>query len=92
MRHNTLDDFIASGADVLRQGPIALIFVEDSVEVNSTIKHHLGLGLGFGTVLVFAVDDITIDPTHEEVVHRIMKRWYTALPMTRLNQRQFART
>ena len=69
MRHNTLDDFIASGADVLRQGPIALIFVEDSVEVNSTIKHHLGLG--FGTVLVFAVDDITIDPTHEEVVHRI---------------------
>ena len=82
MRHNTLDDFVASGADVLRQGPIALIFVEDSVEVNSTIKHHLGLG--FGTVLVFAVDDITIDPTHEEVG--------TALPMTRLNQRRFAST
>ena len=69
MRHNTLDDFIASGADVLRQGPIALIFVEDSVEVNITIKHHLGLG--FGIVLVFAVDDIAIDPAHEEVVHRI---------------------
>ena len=69
MRHNTLDALIASGADVLRQGPIALIFVEDSVEVNSTIKHHLGLG--FGTVLVFAMGDIIIDATHEEVVHRI---------------------
>lgn len=69
MRHKTQDDSIASGADVLCQGPIALIFVEDSVEVNSTIKHHLGLG--FGAILVFAVDDITIDLAHEEVVHRI---------------------
>ena len=69
MWHKTLDDSIASGADVLCQGPIALIFVEDSVEVNSTIKHHLGLG--FGAVLVFAVDDITIDLTDEEVVHHI---------------------
>ena len=69
MRHKTLNDFIASGADALRQGPIALIFVEDSVEVNSTIKHHLGLG--FSTILVFAVDDIAIDLGHEEVVHRI---------------------
>jgi hypothetical protein len=82
MRHNTLDDFIASGADVLRQAPIALIFVEDSVEANSTIKHHLGLG--YGTVLVFAVVTSPSIPP--------MKRWCTALPMTRLNQRRFART
>ena len=69
MRHKPLDDTIASGAEGLCQGPIALIFVEDSVEVNSTIKHHLGLG--FGAVLVFAVHYITIDLTDDEVVHHI---------------------
>jgi len=54
MRHPDLDSFLRRAAGVLRPGPVALVFVEDRVEVESTLQHHLDLG--FACVIVFGRD------------------------------------
>jgi hypothetical protein len=51
MRHPGLDSFLARAAGVLRPGPVALVFVEDLVEVESTLIHHKRMG--FRTVVAF---------------------------------------
>lgn len=40
----SLDDFIARGAQHMRDGPIALILAEDFYDLAGTISHHIGLG------------------------------------------------
>ncbi|KMW59611.1 Metallo-beta-lactamase family protein [Candidatus Rhodobacter oscarellae] len=50
MRFDSLDDFIRHGADALAKGPVAMIFVEDLVEVEATIRHHLKLRFRNGPV------------------------------------------
>ena len=35
-----LDNFLLNGAATLAKGPIALIFLEDDVEVASTLRHY----------------------------------------------------
>lgn len=54
MDYASLDDFVATGKDHVTKGPIAIIIVEDMVEVASTLKHHIKLG--FQKVLVVAND------------------------------------
>ena len=51
MRYGSLDEFVRKAGAVIGTGPAALIFVEDLVEVERTIRHHMGLG--FRTVVVF---------------------------------------
>jgi hypothetical protein len=51
MRYGSVKDFLARSGKLLAKGPIALIFVEDEVELASTLTHHLGAG--FAAVLVF---------------------------------------
>ena len=53
----------------LSKGPIAMIFVEDQIEVGSTIKHHLGLG--FAQVLVFMPDAFDLPEEVQGQVQRI---------------------
>lgn len=48
MTRETLEAVIARGG---LRGPLALIFVEDAVEIDSTLAHHLGQG--FAQVLAF---------------------------------------
>ncbi|KAA9008301.1 glycosyltransferase family protein [Histidinibacterium aquaticum] len=48
--HEDLRSFLRSGA--LKQGPVALVLVEDEVEVDSTLRHHLARG--FRTIVAFA--------------------------------------
>lgn len=52
MQYTSLDHFIEKGADALLPGPTALIFVEDLVEVESTIRYHQLTG--FKSIVVFA--------------------------------------
>ena len=40
----SLDRFLSDGAAALAKGPVALIFVEDEVEVDTTIRHHIDCG------------------------------------------------
>ncbi|WP_108485005.1 hypothetical protein [Oceaniglobus ichthyenteri] len=58
MRFNSLSDFAARGPGALGKGPVAIIIVEDPVEVASTLRHHLDRG--FAQLVVFAPADITL--------------------------------
>ena len=51
MIHPSLDAFLKAGKPLLAKGPVALIFVEDDVEVDTTLRHHLSCG--FTTLCVF---------------------------------------
>ena len=69
MHYDSLADFIARGRDALAKGPVALIFVEDEVEITSTIRHHLDTG--FKQVILFMPDSFTLAPGLVGQVHRV---------------------
>jgi hypothetical protein len=69
MRYNGLPDFLDRGRAALVKGPVALIFVEDPVEVETTVRHHLGQG--FRDVVVMAHPEQALRADLEEKVHRI---------------------
>ena len=69
MRYAGLDDFLATGKAALTKGPVALILVEDQVEVDTTIRHHLDAG--FRKLIVFADPDIVLQPSVEAQVERV---------------------
>mgnify|MGYP006877617348 FL=1 len=41
MHYPSLDQFITSQRSALAKGPIALVLVEDDVEIDKTLRHHL---------------------------------------------------
>ena len=69
MRYQGLTDFLSTGAKALAKGPVGMIFVEDLVEVESTIIHHQNAG--FTQILVFAPDALVLPDTVEASIHRI---------------------
>ncbi|SEW00197.1 hypothetical protein SAMN05444851_0795 [Aliiroseovarius sediminilitoris] len=69
MRYDGLTDFLSTGAKALAKGPVAMIFVEDLVEVDSTITHHQNAG--FSEILVFAPDVLDLPDALEKTIHRI---------------------
>ncbi len=69
MRYSSLVDFLNDGRPALAKGPVGMIFVEDLVEVESTIRHHLGLK--FPTLLVFGPEEMTLPNDIAQRVHRI---------------------
>ncbi|MCO8145036.1 hypothetical protein NHN26_07335 [Rhodovulum tesquicola] len=68
-RYQGLDDFLKRGRAALAQGPVALIFVEDEAEVESTIRHHARLG--FRALVLFAPDELALAPEAAALVHRV---------------------
>ncbi|PVA09186.1 hypothetical protein DC366_14855 [Pelagivirga sediminicola] len=44
MHYTSLQDFCTRGAAHLAKGPVALIFAEDEVELDTTWRHHASLG------------------------------------------------
>ncbi|KFE36689.1 hypothetical protein [Thioclava atlantica] len=44
MKHASLADFLRSDRAALAKGPVSVILAEDGVELEGTIRHHLGLG------------------------------------------------
>ncbi|MFV2051549.1 hypothetical protein [Aliiroseovarius sp. YM-037] len=69
MTYKDLNDFLRQSGDALSKGPIALIFVEDEIEVESTIRHHVKLG--FKTVLVFAPAGFALAEPPNDTIHVI---------------------
>lgn len=65
MDHISLDAFLKH----VPEGPLALIFVEDLVEIDSTLRHHLAAG--FRDLAVFAPAEATIAPDLADDIHRI---------------------
>jgi len=69
MKYRSLDQFLAEGKAALAKGPVALIFAEDPVEVETTIRHHLEAG--FVQLALFAPDAIAIAAEIEAKIHRV---------------------
>ncbi|MHA6266117.1 hypothetical protein ACXYMP_04555 [Aliiroseovarius sp. CAU 1755] len=69
MRYQGLTDFLKTGTAALTKGPVAMIFVEDLVAVDSTITHHQNAG--FAEVLLFAPDALELPEALEQTLHRI---------------------
>ncbi|SFD56374.1 hypothetical protein [Roseivivax sediminis] len=69
MRHSGLDAFLRNGKAALTKGPVALIFAEDDVEVDTTIRHHLQSG--FASVVVFIAPVFDLAPDVAQLVHRV---------------------
>ena len=58
MRFESTEALLANADAQLRRGPLALIFVEDDVEIASTLAHHLRLG--FGSVIAFLPEGLDL--------------------------------
>ncbi|MBS0124590.1 glycosyltransferase family 2 protein [Thetidibacter halocola] len=69
MRYSNIADFLSRGRGTLARGPVAMIFAEDAVELDTTIRHHRQLG--FPTVLVFADPGWSAPDDLEDRIHRI---------------------
>ena len=69
MRYGSLHNFLAEGRAALARGPIALIFVEDLVEIESTIRYHQAQG--FAAVVVFVPDEIALPAELETGLARV---------------------
>ncbi|MCO4847764.1 MAG: hypothetical protein KC448_07295 [Yoonia sp.] len=69
MHFTSLNHFLSEGTAALAKGPIALILLEDDVEVGSSIRHHLDAG--FKSVVTFGVSDIVLPDDLPANVHRV---------------------
>jgi len=69
MRYSSLKDFLARGRAALAKGPVALIMVEDLVEVESTIRYHQIAG--FKALVVFAPQALELPLALEDEIHRV---------------------
>ena len=69
MRHDDTASFLHRSAGALSKGPVAVILVEDEVEVASTLRHHLARG--FNTVLALGMPVPALPEDLEDRVHVI---------------------
>ncbi|MDQ2094571.1 hypothetical protein [Rhodalgimonas zhirmunskyi] len=67
--YSGLEDFIANGTRALAKGPIALVFCEDEVELDTTLRHHQQLG--FKSVVGFMPDGFGLPGDLVKTVHRV---------------------
>lgn len=68
MYFDSLDAFIQSPA-AYGKGPVAMIFVEDDVEIDSTLRHHIDCG--FKTLIALMPDAFSLAPDLEPLVNRV---------------------
>ena len=75
VQYQSLTDMISAEAAALAKGPIAIIMVEDDVEVDTTLRHHQQMGFRSVIVLMPAVFDLPRDL--QETVIRVDYDVYT---------------
>ncbi|MEX1662906.1 hypothetical protein AB4874_14805 [Thioclava sp. 15-R06ZXC-3] len=73
MKHNSLAGFLSTQRSALAKGPVGIILAEDGVELESTLRHHIGLGFPVLLVLGSAALDLPDDLAGDAKVkiHRI---------------------
>ena len=69
MHHTSIKDFLSKSGKTLSKGPIALILIEDLVEVDTTIRHHMLAG--FRSLVVFAPPELKFPDDLGDVIHRV---------------------
>jgi len=83
MRFSNLADLKKNGAAALSKGPIALIIVEDKVEVDTTIRHHINAG--FKSVIAFVPATFKLPDDVEAGCHRVdFDAKLTSLPLAEI--------
>ncbi|MEZ5715304.1 MAG: hypothetical protein R3D85_09125 [Paracoccaceae bacterium] len=91
MQYSGLKDFLVRGQAALARGPVALIFAEDEVELDTTLRHHQQLGFksvvafmpgsfGLPGDLVKSVHRVTYDPVADGAVQRAVDAVIAAAP------------
>ena len=69
MNHTSFDAFIAYAKKTPPKGPVAMVFVEDEVEIGTTLRHNLQCG--FNSVLALMPDEFELPEDLVDLVHRI---------------------
>jgi len=69
MQFSDLANFLSKGVAGLSPGPVAILFMEDQIETNSTIRYHLKLG--FKNILVVGGDALRISGELTDKIQRI---------------------
>ncbi|MDU8925999.1 hypothetical protein RXV86_01240 [Alisedimentitalea sp. MJ-SS2] len=69
MQYTGLDEFLTRGKAALANGPVALVFAEDEVELDTTLRHHQQLG--FNTVVAFMPGHFGLPGDLVKTVHRV---------------------
>lgn len=69
MRYFNLKTFLSDGKSALLKGPVAMIFAEDLIEVDTTIRHHQQLG--FAAIILFAPPELELTEALEKDIHRV---------------------
>lgn len=70
MRFGSLNAFLRDGKALLAKGPVALVFAEDPVEIDTTLRHHVTAG--FTQTVLLAPEGIEAGPEMAEKTHRIV--------------------
>jgi hypothetical protein len=69
MQYRDLNTFLKDGKAALAKGPVAIVLVEDDVEIATTLRHHQQSG--FVSIIAFMPDEFTLPLDLQEFVHRI---------------------
>ena len=69
MIYDSLQSFLKSEKASLAKGPIGVILLEDAIEVDSTVRHHLDRQ--FKSLIVVGSSDIALDATLSKQVIRV---------------------
>ncbi|MEP2922275.1 MAG: glycosyltransferase family 2 protein [Sulfitobacter sp.] len=69
MHYTSLTQFISDQNAALAKGPIAVVLVEDDVEIDTTLRHNLQLG--FKHVIALMPAQFTLPRDLQETVHRV---------------------
>jgi hypothetical protein len=69
MRYTGLTDFLSRSRALLAKGPVAVIVIEDRVEVESTLRHHLKAG--FRAVIALAPEGIELPEDLADSIHAV---------------------
>lgn len=76
MRYSSLPKFLSDAKKILAKGPIAVIYAEDPVEVDTTLRHHQAAG--FAQVILLADPGVAVPAEVEAKIHRIDTDVYAA--------------
>ena len=69
MKYSDLNTFLKDGKAALAKGPVAIVLVEDDVEIATTLRHHQQAG--FVSIIALMPDEFALPLDLQESVHRI---------------------
>jgi hypothetical protein len=69
VQYADVQDFLAKATTLLARGPVALIMIEDMVEVDTTIRHHINAG--FRSIVLFAPAQLPLPDDLRAAVHHV---------------------